>query len=44
LTDRQDAALVTLDRDYQTMPVDDILNIKPVLTMVGGKVVYERTQ
>jgi hypothetical protein len=36
------ADLVVLDRDYMTIPVDDILNIRPVMTMVGGKVVYER--
>jgi hypothetical protein len=35
------ADLVVLDRDYMTIPVDDILNIKPVLTMVGGRIVYE---
>ncbi len=38
------ADLVVLDRDYMTIPVDDIRNIKPVLTMVGGKIVYERTK
>lgn len=35
------ADLVVLDRDYMTIPVDDILNIKPVLTMVGGRIVYQ---
>ena len=30
-----------LDRDYLTVPADQIKDIKPVLTMVGGKVVYE---
>jgi len=35
------ADLVVLDRDYMTIPVGDILNIKPVLTMVGGRIVYE---
>ena len=36
-----DADLVVLDRDYMTVPADDILNIKPVMTMTGGKIVYE---
>ena len=35
------ADLVVLDRDYLTVPADDIRNITPVLTMVGGRVVYE---
>jgi len=35
------ADLVVLDRDYLTIPADDIRNIAPVLTMVGGRVVYE---
>ncbi len=35
------ADLVVLDRDYITIPLDDILNIKPVMTMAGGKIVYE---
>ena len=35
------ADLVVLDRDYMTIPLDDILNIRPVLTMVGGRVVYQ---
>ena len=35
------ADLVVLDRDYMTVPLDDILNIKPVMTMTGGKIVYE---
>jgi predicted amidohydrolase YtcJ len=35
------ADLVVLDRDYLTVPADDIRNIKPILTMVGGRVVYE---
>jgi hypothetical protein len=32
------ADLVVLDRDYLTIPADQIKDIKPVLTMVGGKV------
>ena len=35
------ADLVALDRDYLTVPADQIKDIKSVLTMVGGKVVYE---
>jgi predicted amidohydrolase YtcJ len=35
------ADLVVLDRDYLTIPADQIKDIKPVLTMVGGKIVYE---
>jgi len=35
------ADLVVLDRDYLTVPEDEIKDITPLLTMVGGKVVYE---
>lgn len=35
------ADLVVLDRDYLTIPADQIKEIKPVLTMVGGRVVYD---
>jgi predicted amidohydrolase YtcJ len=35
------ADLVVLDRDYLTVPADDIRNITAVLTMVGGRVVFE---
>ena len=35
------ADLLVLDRDYLTVPEDEIKDIKPVLTMVGGKVVYD---
>jgi predicted amidohydrolase YtcJ len=35
------ADLLVLDRDYLTVPADEIKDIKPLLTMVGGKVVYE---
>jgi cytosine/adenosine deaminase-related metal-dependent hydrolase len=31
------ADIVVLDRDYFTIPVDDILKIRPLMTMVGGK-------
>jgi predicted amidohydrolase YtcJ len=33
--------MVALDRDYQTIPDDELSEIRPVLTMVGGKVVYK---
>lgn len=35
------ADLLILDRDYLTVPAGQIKDIKPVLTMVGGKVVWE---
>ena len=35
------ADLVVLDRDYLTIPADQIKEIRPVMTMVGGRVVYE---
>jgi predicted amidohydrolase YtcJ len=35
------ADLLVLDRDYLTVPAEQIVDLKPVLTMVGGKVVYE---
>jgi hypothetical protein len=35
------ADLVVLDRDYLTVPADQIKDIKPVLTMVNGRVVYD---
>jgi predicted amidohydrolase YtcJ len=34
------ADLVVLDRDYLTIPAEQIRDIRPVLTMVGGRVVY----
>ena len=35
------ADLLVLDRDYLKVPADQIKDIKPVITMVGGKVVYD---
>jgi hypothetical protein len=32
--------LAVLDRDYMTIPIDEIAKIESVLTMVGGKIVY----
>jgi len=34
------ADLLVLDRDYLTVPAEEIKDIKPLLTMVGGKRVY----
>ena len=35
------ADLVVLDRDYLTIPADQIKDIKPVLTMVDGRIVFD---
>jgi predicted amidohydrolase YtcJ len=35
------ADLLVLDRDYLTVPADEIKDIKPLITMVGGKVVHD---
>jgi hypothetical protein len=35
------ADLVVTDRDYLTVPAEDIKDIKPVITMIGGKIVYD---
>ena len=35
------ADLVVLDRDYMTIPEEEIRSINPLLTIVAGKVVYE---
>lgn len=35
------ADLVVLDRDYMTIPVDEIFDIQPLMTMVGGRIVYD---
>ena len=32
------ADLLIIDRDYFTIPVDDLLKIRPLMTMVGGKI------
>jgi predicted amidohydrolase YtcJ len=41
LTPGRYADLVVLDRDYLTVPASEIKDIQPVLTMVGGKTVFE---
>jgi predicted amidohydrolase YtcJ len=35
------ADLLVLDRDYLTVPAEQIKDIKPVITMVGGRIVYD---
>jgi predicted amidohydrolase YtcJ len=35
------ADLVVLDRDYLTIPADQIKDIKPVMTVVGGRIVFD---
>ena len=35
------ADLVVLDRDYLTIPADQIKDIKPVMTIVGGRIAYD---
>jgi predicted amidohydrolase YtcJ len=37
------ADLVVLDRDYLTVPVAEIKDTRPTLTMVGGRVVFRAT-
>jgi predicted amidohydrolase YtcJ len=32
---------VVLDRDYFAVSADQIKEIKPLMTMVGGKIVYQ---
>jgi hypothetical protein len=34
------AYLLVLDRDYLTVPADEIREITPLATMVGGRVVH----
>jgi hypothetical protein len=38
------ADLVVLDRDYLTIPADQIKDIKPTMTMVGGRIVYDAAE
>jgi predicted amidohydrolase YtcJ len=35
------ADMVVLDRDYLTVPADQIKDIQPTMTIVGGRIVYE---
>ena len=34
------ADLLVLDRDYLTVPADEIKDLKPLVTMMGGKIVH----
>ena len=34
------ADMIVLDRNFFTIPAEDIANIKVLQTMVGGKIVY----
>ena len=38
------ADIAVLDRDYMTVPEDEIRDIESVLTIVGGRVGYEASQ
>jgi predicted amidohydrolase YtcJ len=38
------ADLVVLDRDYLTVPADQIKDIKSVMTVVGGRIVYDAAE
>lgn len=38
------ADFIVLDRDYLSVPEDDIRFLRPVLTAVGGRVVFEDGQ
>jgi hypothetical protein len=38
------ADLVVLDRDYLTIPAEEIKDIRPVMTMVGGRVAFDERQ
>jgi predicted amidohydrolase YtcJ len=35
------ADMVVIDRDYLTIPADEIKDINPVLTIVGGRIVFD---
>ena len=37
------ADLVVIDRDYMSLPVEDISEIRPLLTMMGGRIVFLRS-
>jgi predicted amidohydrolase YtcJ len=38
------ADILVLDRDFLTIPSDDIKNVRPLLTVFDGKIVYVHTQ
>ena len=35
------ADLVVLDRDYLSIPVDEVRDIQPLMTMMAGQIVYD---
>ena len=35
------ADMVVMDRDYLTIPADQIKDIKPTMTIVNGRIVYD---
>jgi predicted amidohydrolase YtcJ len=35
------ADMVVIDRDYLTVPADQIKDIKPTMTIVNGRIAYE---
>jgi predicted amidohydrolase YtcJ len=35
------ADMIVLDRDYLTVPVDEIREITPVQTILGGRIVFD---
>jgi predicted amidohydrolase YtcJ len=35
------ADLVVLDRDYLSVPAEEIRDIRPVMTIVGGRIVHD---
>ena len=37
------ADLVVIDRDYMSLPEEEISEIRPLLTMMGGRIVFLRT-
>jgi predicted amidohydrolase YtcJ len=41
LTRGRYADLLVLDRDYLIVPADEIKDIRPLMTMVGGRIVYD---
>jgi predicted amidohydrolase YtcJ len=38
------ADMIVLDRDYMTIPVEDMSNIKVLMTMLGGEVIYNELE
>jgi predicted amidohydrolase YtcJ len=38
------ADILVLDRDYLTVPADAVKDLKPVMTFVGGKIVFDAKQ